>query len=300
MKTQHIQNTAAVCLSIGLLFAVQGCEVRDDYPTFEREEVTVEEDIIPEDSDIAPLTQSIMDGTAFFKTFLMDSVQTIHPAVAYTHIRFLDEFDRKVSMHVLEIDRSKADISIQALSPFGDYLYHVGQPLPDMMRMNEPKMAGTLLAAITGGDLTAGRPTATYVQNGRLIVERTSKTLPMVGVRKDNGAIAILNSPSTADHPVPDVEVDQYSQIIGGTNWMLFNGIERVYTTTTTIARTSIGFTPDMQKIYCIAVDGVNDFSAGIMLNSLRTIFRALGCDNAFYTRGAAFNALGLRQPTAS
>jgi len=53
---------------------------------------------------------------------------------------------------------------------------------------------------------------------------------------------------------------------------MLFNRIGWGYTTTTTIARTSIGFTPDMQKIYCIAVD---DFSAGIMLNSQRAMFRA-------------------------
>jgi len=304
MKTPHINRTAALCLGIGLLFAAQSCEVRDDYPTFEHEQVEGEEDFIPEDNDILPITQRIMDGTAYFKTFLMDSARTIWQGCEYTHIRFLDDLDRRVSMHVLEIDRTKADVSIQALSPFGEYLYHVAQPLPDMMRMNEPKMNGTLLAAITGAELSAGQPFCTHVQNGRLIVERANKTRPMVGVRKDNGAIEVLNSPHATDFPVPAVDAAQYSQIIGGANWMLFRhdgkDMEMDYSSTTTIARTSIGFTPGMQKIYCIAVDGVDDLSAGIMLNSKRTVFKALGCNQAFYTRGSAFSSLGLRQETAS
>jgi len=304
MKTSHINKIEAVCLGIGLLFAAQGCEVRDDYPKFDRTEVEAEEDILPEDNDILPITQRIMDGTAYFKTFLLDSAQTIRPGFEYTHVRFLDEFDRRVSMHILEIDRSKADVSIQALSPFGEYLYHVAQPLPEMMRMNEPKVTGTLVAAITGAELSGGQPFSTHVQNGRLIVERTNKTRPMVGVRKDNGAIEVLNSPHATNFPMPNVDVAQYSQIIGGSNWMLFRhagqDLEENYNTTTTIARTSIGFTPDMQKIYCIAVDGVDDFSAGIMLNSKRTVFKALGCNQAFYTRGSGFNALALRQETAS
>lgn len=283
-----------------LLFTMKSCEVRDDYPTFEPKEEEIIEDIIPPDNNITALTQKIIDGTSFFKTFLLDSTQTIHNGVEYTHIRFLDEFDRKVSMHVLEIDRSKANVTIQGISPFGDYLYHVGQALPEMMQMNESKMNGTLIAAIVGGAITDGRPTATHVQNNRLIVKRTSKVLPMVGVRKDNGVIEVLNSPDATLFPVPDVDDTQYSQIIGGTNWMLYNGNEVSYTTTTTVARTSIGFTPDMQKIYCIAVDGVNDFSAGIMLNSKRTIFKALGCNNAFYTNGSATNSLGVRLANSS
>jgi|GEM_PF-5800534 len=51
-----------------------------------------------------------------------------------------------------------------------------------------------------------------------------------------------------------------------------------------------------MQKIYCIAVDGVEDFSAGIMLNSKRMVFKALSCNQAFYTRGSGFNALALAE----
>lgn len=300
MKKQYNKNTAKICLGFAWLFMMISCEVRDDYPTFEPKEEEIIEDIIPADNDITPLTQKIIDGTSFFKTFLLDSTQSIHVGIEYTHIRFLDEFDRKVSMHVLEIDRSKVNVTIQGLSPFGDYLYHVTQILPEMMEMNEPKMNGTLIAAIPGGAITTGQPSSTHVQNGRVIVERPNKVLPMVGVRKDNGAIEVLNSPSTTTYPVPVVNVEEYSQIIGGTNWMLYDGDDVTYTTTTTVARTSIGFTPDMQKIYCIAVDGVNDFSAGIMLNSKRTIFKALGCDNAFYTNGSATNSLGVRVPSKS
>jgi len=38
----------------------------------------------------------------------------------------------------------------------------------------------------------------------------------------------------------------------------------------------------------------------GMMPNSKRRVFKALGCDQAFHTRGSAFSSPGLRQPTAS
>lgn len=290
-------------LFVGLLvtLGLSNCKERDDYPSFDgNDEEEIWEDIIPADDEMSVITGRIKEGAPFFKTFLADSTKVIQSGIEYTHIRFINSLDQKMSMHVVEIDRSKGNFTLQALSPFGDYLYTTSQKLPEMMKMNESKVSGKLVAAITGGSVTSGKPTGNYVQNGRVVATSTSLTVPTVGVRKDNSNIEVRNTYDVAVYPVDAIVPADYSQLIPGTNWMLYYGNEAIYTTTTTVARTSIGFSEDMSKIYLISVDGVeNDFSAGIMLNNLRTIYAALDCYSAFYTGGSTSNALSVRSDEA-
>jgi len=272
------------------------CTQRDDYPDFSNLQPDLPvEDIIPPDVQVTPLVQKIQSGSEFFKTFLIDSSETIVDGVEYTHVRFLNNIDQKVSMHILEIDRSQANIGIQALSPHNDYLYST-QVLPEMMLMNQRTAQGTIVAAIVGDAFSSGTPTGTYVRNGRVIKTNSSRTIPYVAVEKATNEIVFLNSPNATDFPEPIINPADYTHIIGGQNWMLFKGAEWVYTTTTTVARTSIGFTADMQKIYAITVDGVNDFSAGVSLNNLRTVYKAIGCSTAFYTNGSASSSLAVKK----
>lgn len=286
-----------------LVIGVNGCTVRDDYPVFEEEEEEVLEDIIPVDNDISPITQKIKDGTTYFKTFLIDSTKSVVTGVEYTHVRYVSNIDQRVSMHIVEIDRNKGDFNIQALSPFGDYLYATSQELPEMMKMNEKFVSNDkqIVAAIVGGTIgtsVAGKPSYSYVQNGRVISTNTTLTYPAVGVTKANGEIKVLNTYNNTTYPVTAIVPANYSQLISGTNWMLYYGNEAVYTTATKVARTAIGFTPDMKKIYLIAVDGVNTFSDGITLNDFRLVYKALGCNSAFYTNGSATNALAIKSPS--
>lgn len=299
---KKIYNNTFSALSLGaiIMMAINGCKVRDDYPVFEEKEEVVIEDIIPPDNNISPVSQKIKDGTTYFKSFLIDSTKSIVSGVEYTHLRFMSNIDQKVSMHIVEIDREKGDFNIQALSPFGDYLYATAQELPEMMKMNEPKIASDkqIVAAIVGGTIgtsVAGKPSYSYVQNGRIISTSTLITYPAVGVSKSDGAIKVLNTYDDKVYPATAIVPGDYSQLISGTNWMLYYGNDAVYSTTTKVARTAIGFTPDMKKIYLISVDGVNTFSDGIMLNDFRTVYKALGCNSAFYTNGSAANALAVK-----
>lgn len=287
-------KTLFVPLIVGMIFS--SCKQRDDYPDFSNlEPPVVEEDIIPADNDILPITQRIKSNAPFLKTFLLDSNKTVTTGIEYTHIRFLNDLDQKVSMHIVEMDQSKKKVSMVALSPFDDYLYST-QQLPEMMKMNQETLSSKLMVGIVGDNHSAGTPTGTYVKKGRVIKTNTSLTLPYIGMKKGSSEILFLNSPNTTDFPVPAIVPSEYSNLIAGQNWMLFNGVDVVYTTTTTVARTAIGMTADKQKLYAISVDGVNDFSAGISLNNFRTIFKALGCSVAFFTSGSATNAIAVRE----
>ena len=277
------------------LLAFSACKQRDDYPDFsDVKPPEIIEDIIPPDNNILDITKRIQAGSSFLKTFLMDSTYTVSAGIDYTHIRFLNDLDQKVSMHIVEMDQSKANVSMVAMSPYDDYLYTT-QQLPEMMKMNQESTSRKIMVGIVGDNHSSGTPTGSYVKKGRVIKTNTSQVLPYIGVKKTGSAIEILNSPDSKVFPLPAIVPAEYTSLIAGQNWLLYQGNSSIYSTTTTVARTAFGMTRDKQKMYCISVDGVNAFSAGISLNNLRTIFMALGCTDAFFTSGSSTNALAVR-----
>lgn len=281
--------------SLGVILALGSCKQRDDYPDFSNiEPPKVVEDIIPSDNSILPISQKIMSGTTFVSTFLIDSNVVVAPGVEYTHFRFMNNLDQKTSIHIVEIDRSKANIGLTSLSPYDDYLYAT-QQLPEMMAMNQETLAGDLAVGLVGGAHSSGNPTAAFVVRGRLTKANTSRTLPYIGTKKIGTDIDILNSPNSTTYPAPAIVFTDYYSLIGGASWLTYQGNDILITSTAT-ARSGLGMTADKQKIYLLAVDGVNAFSAGVSTNNFIQLFKALGCTNSFYTNGGTSNALAIRQ----
>jgi len=293
MKTTKLNQVllATFCL----LLTVVSCKQRDDYPDFSKvEPPKVEEDIIPEDKNILPLTQQIMKNSAFVKQFLIDSSVNIATGVAYIHLRFINNLDQKVSLHLVELDKSKANISMVSLSPYDDYLYSV-QQLSEMTMMNQETVSDQLVASIVGGVHSAGNPTAAFAKKGRLTKTNTSAVLPYIGVKKGSSAIEVLNSPNATTYPVPAIVFNDYFSLVGGSSWLIYNNVE-ITAISTAAARSGIGMTADKQKIYLLSVDGVNAFSAGVSTDNFIQLFKALACSTAFYTNGGTFNALAIRE----
>lgn len=278
-----------------LVSVISSCTERDDYPDFSNvEPPKVIEDIIPPDNSILPITEKIKSGSSFFKTFLLDSAVKVLEGIEYNHIRFINNLDQKVSMHVVEMDKSKANISMTSLSPYDDYLFGV-QVLPEMLLMNQESIPDVLQIGIVGDNHSSGTPTGSFVKKGRVLRTSTSRVLPYIGVKKGSSEILFLNSPDATKYPVAAIVPSEYSSLVAGQNWLLYNDVEIVSTAVTALARTAIGVSKDKSKFYCISVDGINDFSAGIGLNNLRTLFKALGCSSAFFTNGSASNSLAIR-----
>lgn len=290
-----IKITQALCVAVGLLLVINACKQRDDYPDFSNiEPPKEEEDVIRPDNNILAISQKLLNEVPFVKDFLVDSSVNVAAGVEYVHFRFINNLDQKTSVHIVELDKSKANISMVSLSPYDDYLYST-QLLPEMTLMNQETVSDQLVASIVGGAHSSGNPTAAFAKKGRLIKTNTSSTIPYIGVKKGSSEIEILNSPNATTYPVPAIVFNNYFSLVGGTSWLIFNGVEITATSTAT-ARSGIGMSADKQKIYLISVDGVNDFSAGISTDNFIKIFKALGCSVAFYTNGGTASSLAVRQ----
>ncbi|GAA4134390.1 hypothetical protein GCM10022216_07340 [Sphingobacterium kyonggiense] len=281
MKKKYLKIFLGAAMAYTVLFSAQSCKVRDDYPEFDPpvEEVPVKDTIPPDDIKTAWI-QRIMDNTTYIKTFQMDTTQTIAPGFEYVHTRFINKENLSISMHILEIDMSKTKVTMQTLTPYNDYLFSA-QHLPEMIPFNQVSAEGKIIAAINGDAATSNEPTGSYVKFGRVMKKNTSKTRPYIGVRKGSDKIEFFNSPDATKYPVPEIDYTQIKHLVGGSYFLLYKG-NNVSTTSSGAARIAVGITQDESKIYLVATDGVvANFSAGVALDDLRDIMRALGCYTA-------------------
>lgn len=285
-------NKKRVAFLLMTLLSLAACKQRDDYPDFSNlKPPVVPEDIIPQDNDMTALSKKIQAKVPYFKTFLVDSTIMINPGIEYTHLRFLNNLDQKISVHIVEMDKSKAALQMETLSPYNDYLYST-QGLPEMMGMGQESIKGKLVVGIVGDNHSSGTPSGSYVKNGRVIKVNPSFTLPHIGVKKGSKDILFLNSPTAT---VASIVPAEYQSLIAGQNWLIYGGVDINNTLTTVRSSSGIGVSADNQKLYCITVDGVNDFSAGVNLNNFRELFKAMDCHTAFYTNGTASSSLAIR-----
>ncbi|MEJ5053317.1 phosphodiester glycosidase family protein [Sphingobacterium sp. MYb382] len=295
-KQRLFRLSAAFCTILALF----SCKQRDDYPVFEEPKVVeVEKDTIPPDNNIEAITKKIMDGTDVIKTFKLDSTTVLSSGINRTHVRFQNRLGQSMSMQLLEVDLTTPNVTIQALSPFDDYLYTT-QTVSDMAKYNEDRSGGQIIAAINGDAATSGAPTGSFIKTGRQI--KTSTTTATTNVRpfiavKNDGTILIGNRPSTTV-PLDAYNLNDFKHLVSGVSWLLYKGDVVNSTVTTVQANTAIGLTAG-KKLYALVVDGGNNaFSVGITYNDMGKIMKALGCTHAFSTNVGTSSVMVQREQT--
>lgn len=300
MVSLHIKKQIALWIMTAFVVGIllNACKRRDDYPKFEIVEEDEEEDIIPKDDVMSPITKLVIDNTNLIGKFQMDSTTKLDEGFEHTHIRFLNKVDEPISLHILEVDLSRSTISVLALSPYNDILFSA-QYLAEMAEFNERRTDGKLLAAINGDVNTSTQPTGSFIWFGKKLkttsTSEVSNTRPFFAVKKD-GTYFIGNRPSD-EVPLDPYNLDEISHLVSGANWLLYKGEQINYTSETVIARTAIGLSLDAKKAYCIVVDGgIPSFSIGISLNELSGVMKAIGATDAFYTNGNTSSSLVLRE----
>jgi len=287
-------------LFVSLLYLQTACKERDDYPKFEDEvEEPPVEDIIPPDNSPTVQFKRIMDNTTYVKTFQMDTTYSPRAGVEYIHARFISNLDLPISMHILEIDLTKANVTMQVLSPYNDYLYAT-QHIHDMVSFNQATSEGEIIAATTGDANSSATAGGGYVKFGRVIQQltgSTAQTRPHIGVRKGSSVIEIFNSPNQTTYPTDPINYSQMKHLVGGANWLVFNN-DLIGTGDARAVRNAVGLTQDGQKVYVVTVDGiVANFSEGIGLGDLAKVMQALGCYKAFQPVSGNSTSLVLKQP---
>jgi len=282
MKRKTCLNPVILCLAcVSILYS---CKQRDDYPSFDDKVIeTTPTDSIPDDKEIEPVTKIIMDRTDLIKKFQVDSSVTLATGLVRTHIRYLNKLDQPVSVQLLKAELSTHTVFPTVMSAFDDYLY-VSQPIGDMAKYNEQRAGGEILAAING----ALSSTYSYIKNGRQINVSTSniktkeKTRPFFAIRKD-GTTYIGNCVDTTKFAFEPYDLNQFSGLVSGTNWIRYRGYTVLSTVAVVQAITAIGLSADRKTMYALVVDGGDiNFSVGISLNDAAALMGALDSYDAF------------------
>ena len=274
------------------LLTLFSCKERDDYPSFDDPiEEETNQDVLPEDNQKTALVESVMGKTDYIKTFQMDTTQTVAPGFEYYHLRFISRDDVPISLHIVEIDQSIAKATMQALSPYNDYLY-AAQLLPEMIEFNQQGTSGNIIAAMSGDVSASNVPVGSYVKFGRVIKRNSDKIRPYIGVKKGSDKIEFFNTPDSVLYPVDPIDLSQVKHLIGGSNFLLYKG-DQGTVSSPFAARGAIGITQDESKIYLVSVDGVlADYSVGITYDDLRDFMKALGCYTAMENGSGNTNSL--------
>ncbi len=295
MKDKKYRNSLCASVLFGLLLSLVSCKQRDDYPVFERKEpvVTVPE-VIPPDNEIGALVKKIMDKTDIISIFKLDSTTALADGIKRTHVRYVNKLNQAMSMQILEVDLSKTNIGVTALSPFDDYLFTV-QTLGDMAKYNEGRAGGKIIAAVNGDVVTSSAPTGSFIFKSRQLktttTTATSNTRPFLGVKK-NGSVFVGNKPSTSS-PMDEYNLNDLASLVSGGTWLLYRGDTVTSATETVQANTAVGLNAGRNYLYAVVVDGgTNAFSVGITYNDLGKIMAAIGSSDAFVTNGGTASVM--------
>ena len=295
MKTKKYKNKLYISVSFCLLLSLVACKQRDDYPVFEQKEpvVTVPE-VIPPDNEIGPLVKKIMDKTDIISIFKLDSTTTLANGIKRTHVRYVNKLDQAMSMQILEVDLSKSNLGVTALSPFDDYLFTV-QTMGDMAKYNEGRAGGKIIAAINGDVVTSSAPTGSFIFRSRQLktatTTATSNTRPFLGVKKD-GSVFIGNKPS-ASSSMDAYNLNDLASLVSGGTWLLYKGAFVTSSVATVQANTAVGLNGDKNYLYAVVVDGgTNAFSVGITYDDLGKIMKSIGASDAFVTNGGTASVM--------
>lgn len=295
MKNKKYRNKLCITASFYLLLSLVACKQRDDYPVFEqREPVVATPEVIPPDNEIGTLVKKIMDKTDIISIFKLDSTTTLADGMKRTHVRYVNKLNQAMSMQILEVDLSKSNVKVAALSPFDDYLFTV-QTMADMAKYNEGRSEGKVIAAINGDVVTSSAPTGSFIFRSRLLktttTTATSNTRPFLGVKKD-GSVFVGNKPSESSS-MDAYNLNDLASLVSGGTWLLYKGAAVASTTTTVQANTAVGLNADKNYLYAVVVDGgTNAFSVGITYNDLGKIMQSIGASDAFVTSGGAASVM--------
>jgi len=261
----------------------------DNYLKDKKEEIV---DVIPPDDDVSAITQLIIDNTNVIGTFQMDSTTMIADGIAHTHIRYLNQQELPMSIHVLEVDLSNGNLVAYAMSPYNDRLYGF-QRISEMARDNE-KTGTKIMAAINADyyNTSTGEPTGTFIINGLQRKINTSATRPYFAIMQDGTAV-IGRAPVAGQGE--EINLNAVEHLVSGNEWLVFEGESVNYSNYSIEPRTAIGLTQD-QRVYVVIVDGRQQyFSNGCGMEELRQMMLAFGTYHAFNLDGGASSTLAIR-----
>jgi exopolysaccharide biosynthesis protein len=271
-------------LVLAMVSVLYGCK-KDKKLASETE--VPEEEVV--DNTIEPLTKKIMDNTMVIGAFVSDATTNVMAGIKQTQIRFKRKDNLPVKIFILEVDMNIPKLELLSLAPYNDYIPGL-QRLSEMCRDNE--VAGSSIVAAINGDTyntTSGLPTSFFYINNRVYVSTLPAGRTYIAALNDGTIVIGGKDTKGVDRPV---NLALIKNAVGGSQWLVDNGVKATLTDVTISARTAFGYTSG-KVVYAVIVDGSQaEYSNGLSLTDVRDIMAALGVKDAINLDGASSSTL--------
>ena len=241
----------------------------------------------------------IKSKTTLVKSVTSSETNTLDEGITITNLKYINSADKNMSMHIIVADFSYKHVTAQVLNPFKTHEKKF-QQLPAIVKANEEP--NTKIWAAVNGDFFSWSNMET---SGPFIYDGYVRKSNTPGSTRSAFGITRTGLPVFLNPPAGETSVFTYGDnllrhLIGGREWLLYNGKKITITDNSVEPRTSIGMRED-KKVISIVVDGREaSHSNGMSLAQLQSVYEALGAKFAFNFDGGGSTVAVVRQNNAA
>jgi len=240
----------------------------------------------------------IKTKTTLVKSITSSETKTLDEGISITNLKYVNSADRKMSIHIIVADFGYKHVTAQVLNPYNSNEKRF-QQLPAIVNANEE--VGTKIWAAVNGDFFSWENMET---SGPFIYDGYVRKPNSAGSVRGAFGITRTGLPAFLNPPAGQTSVFNYGDnllrhLVGGREWLIYNGTKITITDTTVEPRTTIGMRDD-KKVIALVVDGRQEsHSNGMSLVQLQSVYEALGAKFAFNLDGGGSSVAVVRQQNA-
>lgn len=290
----------SVTLTICVLMLFLACGKSEPIPNTPVPEPPKQEDPKPDPKPVAiDVVELIKTKTTLVKSVISSDTKTLDEGITITTLKYVNSADKNMSIQVIVADFGYKHVTAQVLNPFNSNEKRF-QQLPAIVKANEE--VSTKIWAAVNGDFfswTNMETTGPFIYDGYIRKGNSlSSTRGAFGITR-TGMPVFLNPP-VGQNPVFTYGDNLLRHLVGGREWLIYNGAKVTITDTSVEPRTTIGMRDD-KKVIAMVVDGRQaSHSNGMSLAQLQSVYEALGAKFAFNLDGGGSSVAVVRQPNVA
>ncbi|RIH67178.1 phosphodiester glycosidase family protein [Mariniphaga sediminis] len=264
---------------LGFVFVlfIHSCEEKETYAEF-----------IP-----IPSTENgekLVENTDLFASIYRDTTYSLVNGVDVTEMAYLSVKGLAMRLFLFEVDLSVPGVTLQSSLPYNKYEFAM-QPMTEQALAVDSEE--TFVWGGTNGDfynMNTGVPRGLYVRDGLVLKNAFDSGDRSFFAITDNGKAAVG---SVDDYPQMK---DDIKEAVGGSVWLVRNGVVVAQTNNSVEPRTAIGISEDQNKVFIMVIDGRNfSYSNGMTYTELGQCLSALGAHEAINLDGGGSSTFFIR-----
>jgi len=241
------------------------------------------------------VVELIKTKTSLVKSVISSDTKTLDEGIAITTFKYVNSADKNMSLQIIVADFGYKHVTAQVLNPYNTNEKRF-QQLPAIVKANEE--AGTKIWAAVNGDFFSWSNMETsgpFIYDGYIRKGNSPGSVRGAFGITRTGLPVFLNPPA-GQTPVFTSGDNLLRHLVGGREWLIYNGNKITNADTSVEPRTTIGMRED-KKVIALVVDGRQvTHSNGMSLIQLQSVYEALGAKFAFNLDGGGSTVAVVRQ----